>query len=195
LKRFLLCICLALLFIPLGFAQAETAGQGAGGAQTPKQNFFVRSWTYFTTTLFAPQIHKPFSVSGGIEMTQNDRINMLPEVFIAADYELSRYFGFGLRGGFTFGSKEPADSMVSVMEGVLFGRFYVHDFGWIRPFVQTGLGISLERELEYEYTDVLGEVATGARMHWTGWFMETLVRYGYPFRMAFGVSVGHSFLP
>jgi hypothetical protein len=81
------------------------------------------------------------------------------------------------------------------MEGALFGRFYVYDFGWIRPYLQTGVGISMVRELDYEYTDILGEFATGARAHWKGWFMDLMYRYGYPFRMAVGLSIGHSFIP
>jgi hypothetical protein len=161
----------------------------------PKRNFFLRFWDSFTETLFTPQVHKPFSVMGGVEFTQNDRVKMLPEMYVASDYELSRYFGLGLRGGLTFGSSQPTDRLVTVMEGVLYGRFYVYDFGWIRPFVQTGLGISIDRELEFEYTDVLGEFALGARAHWTGWFLETSFRYGYPFRMAAGLGLGHSFLP
>jgi hypothetical protein len=158
-------------------------------------NFFVRAWNGFTETLFTPQIHKPFSVAGGIEMTQNEREGMLPELFVISDYEITPFFGLGLRGGMTFGSKRPDDRLVSVMEGVVFGRFYVHDFGWIKPYVQTGIGISLDQEMEYEYTDVLGEAALGARAHWKGWFMDAGFRVGYPFRTAFGLSFGHSFLP
>jgi hypothetical protein len=162
---------------------------------TQKNNIFVRFWNGFTRTLLAPQIHKPFSVAGGLEMTQNDRVDFLPEMVVISDYELSPYFGLGVRGGITFGSKEPDHRLVSVMEGVFFGRFYVYDFGWIKPFVQTGLGISLDQELAYKYTDILGEFALGARAHWKGWFMETAFRCGYPFRIAAGVTVGHSFLP
>jgi hypothetical protein len=167
----------------------------AGGRGTPKKNFFLRVWNGFTETLFTPQIHKPFSVAGGIELTQNDRTGLLPELFVMSDYELTRYFGVGLRGGLTFGSTQPEDRLVSVMEGVLFGRFYVYDFGWIKPFVQTGLGLSIIREQEYEYTDILGEAALGVRAHWKGWLTEASFRYGYPFRLAFGLSFGHSFLP
>ena len=160
-----------------------------------RPNFFVRGWNIFLDGLLAPQIHKPFSVLGGIEFTQNDRANMLPEVYIAADYEFTRYIGFGVRGGMTFGSRQPQDSLVSVMEGVMYGRFYAYDFGWIRPFLQGGLGISLNREQEYEYTDVLGEMAVGLRAYWKGWFLETSCRYGFPFRVAAGLGVGHCFLP
>jgi hypothetical protein len=81
------------------------------------------------------------------------------------------------------------------MEAVFYERFYVYDFGWIRPFIQTGLGLSIDREEEYKVNDFLGEVAIGARAHWTGWFMEMSVRYGYPFRFAGGLAFGHSFLP
>ncbi|MDR2768859.1 MAG: hypothetical protein LBB82_11105 [Treponema sp.] len=140
-------------------------------------------------------IHKPFSVAGGIELTQNDRVSILPELFVMSDYELSRYFGFGIRGGLTFASNKPSDRLVSVMEGVLYGRFYVYDFGWIRPFIQTGVGVSVNREQEYEVYDALGEVNFGARAHLKGWFIESSFRAGYPFRVAFGLAVGHSFLP
>jgi hypothetical protein len=160
-----------------------------------KDTFFGRFWGNFTEVLFTPQIHKPFSVSGTLELTQNDRLHLLPEISITADYELSRYFGFGLRAGLTFASNQPIDKLVTVMDAAVFGRFYVYDFGWIRPYVETGLGISIDRELEYEYTDVLGEAGAGARAHWKGWFMEANFRYGYPFRFAFGLGVGHSFLP
>jgi hypothetical protein len=173
---------------------ASAAGAQETGAEE-KSNFFIRFWNGFKEGLFTPQIHKPFAVSAGMEATKNERVNMLPELFIASDYELTRYFGIGVRGGLTFGSQQPEDSLVTVMEGVIFARCYVYDFGWIRPYVQTGIGISLDREMEYEYTDVLGEFSTGARAHWKGWFMDAAFRYGYPFHLAFGLSVGHSFLP
>jgi hypothetical protein len=181
LKRFALCALLCVL--------------AASAWTQEKENFFKRFWSTFVEVLFTPQIHKPFSVAGGIEYTQNDRERFLPELVVIADYELSRYFGFGLRGGLTFGSREPEHSLVSVMEGVVYGRFYVYDFGWIRPFVQAGIGVSIDREQDYEYTDVLGETAGGARAHWKGWFLEAVIRYGRPFRFAFGLSFGHSFLP
>jgi hypothetical protein len=165
----------------------------AGDAKEP--GLLKRFWIHFTEVLFTPQIHKPFSVAGGVEMTQNDREKLLPELYIMTDYEFSRYLGFGVRGGLTFGSDQPIDKLVTVMEAVFYERFYVYDFGWIRPFVQTGLGLSIDREEEYEVTDFLGEAAIGARAHWTGWFMEMSVRYGYPFRFAGGLAIGHSFLP
>jgi hypothetical protein len=177
-----LCVLAASLW-----AQEET--------EEVKKNFFIRFWDSFTTTLLTPQIHKPFSVMGGIEFTNNDRVAMLPELFVASDYEFSRYFGAGVRGGLTFGSSEPVDRLVSVMEGVFYGRFYVYDFGWIRPFVHAGIGVSVDREQEFEYADVLGEFGTGVRAHWKGWFLEASFRYGYPFRTAGGLSLGHSFLP
>ena len=180
-RRILLCLLFA-------------GGAALAGAQE-KDNFFLRFWNGFKEGLFTPQIHKPFAVYGGIELTNNDRIRMVPEIFVASDYELSRYFGFGVRGGLTFGSPEPEDRLVSVMDGAVYGRFYVYNFGWIRPYVQTGIGMSMDREMEYDYTDVLGEFAAGARAHWKGWFMDAGLRYGYPFRMAFGLSLGHSFLP
>jgi hypothetical protein len=188
LKRFLLCGFFCVLAVSLACAQEEGAGKAKSG-------LFNRFWNGFTETLFTPQIHKPFSVSGGIELTQNDRKDLLPEFFATADYELSRYFGFGARAGLTFASNQPIDKMVTVMEGVGFARFYLYDFGWIRPYLQTGLGLSIDREQDYEYTDILGEAALGARAHWTGWFLEANFRYGYPFRFAFGLSFGHSFLP
>jgi hypothetical protein len=171
------------------------AASEALAAPEARPNFFVRFWRGFAETLFTPQVHKPFSVAAGMEVSQNDRIHFLPELFVASDYELSRYFGLGLRGGMTFGSSEPTDRIVSVMEGVFYGRFYVYDFGWIRPYVQAGIGISLDREQDFEYTDVLGEAAAGVRAHYTGWFLDAGVRYGYPFRAGFGMSLGHSFLP
>jgi hypothetical protein len=193
-KRLLFLCILCVL------ASSLVLAQEAGTPETPgKPNFFVLFWkgfwNGFVEGLITPQVHKPFSVMGGIEYTGNDRDQMLPEVFVASDYELSRYVGLGVRGGITFGSQRPEDSLVSVMEGLIYSRFYVWDFGFIRPFFQTGIGISLDREQEYEYTDVLGEFATGVRMHWKGWYIENAFRYGYPFRIAFGMSVGHSFLP
>jgi hypothetical protein len=166
----------------------------AAAQDAPKKGF-AKFWAGFTEILFTPQVHKPFSVAGGMELAQNDRTGMLPEIFVMSDYELSRHFGFGLRGGLTFASNKPSDQMVSVMEGSIYGRFYVYDFGWIRPFVQTGLGVSLNREQDYEVYDVLGEAGAGVRAHWKGWFLEPSFRVGYPFRMAFGMAVGHSFLP
>lgn len=146
-------------------------------------------------SFFAPHMHKPFAVMVGIEISQNDRVNMLPEVYAASDYEFTRYFGIGVRGGITFGSREPDYSLVAVMEGVFYGRFYLYDFNWIRPYLQTGIGISLDREQEYEYTDTLGEFAVGTRAQWKGWFLDLAFRYGYPFRIAYGMSLGRSFLP
>jgi hypothetical protein len=176
-------------------AASPAFSQQKGGAWASVGAFFSRFWNGFTETLFTPQIHKPFSVAGGIEITQNDRVNFLPELTVTSDYELTPYFGVGLRGGMTFGSTEPEDRMVSVLEGAIFARCYVYDFGWIKPFVQTGVGISIDQEMEYEYTDILGEFALGARAHWKGWFLDGAFRTGYPFRMAFGMSFGHSFLP
>ena len=182
-KRFVLTAVFFLLAASFGFAQS-------GGG------FFSRFWSTFKTNLFAPQeIHKPFSVAGGMEITQNDRDKLLPEVFVLADYELTREFGFGLKAGLTFASRQPIDRLVTVMEGELYGRFYVYDFGWIRPFVQAGLGISVDREEDYTYNDILGEATVGARAHYLGWFAEASFRYGYPFRLAFGLGIGHSFLP
>jgi hypothetical protein len=190
LKRLLLCVMYCILTASLVYAQ-----EAGPEAPAKKRNAFVRFWKGFTESLLAPQIHKPFSVAGGIEMTQNDRVAFLPEIFVISDYELSPYFGIGVRGGLTFGSREPEDRLVSVMDGVVFGRFYVYDFGWIKPFIQTGVGISIDQELEYKYTDISGEFAAGVRAHWKGWFLETAFRCGYPFRLACGMSVGHSFLP
>jgi hypothetical protein len=205
LKRFLAAALLcALVLIPAWTQEEipESLPQEEVSVSLPQEevsasrpNFFVRFWRGFAETLFTPQIHKPFSVAAGIEAAQNDRVNLLPQIFIASDYELSRYFGLGVRGGLSFGSSEPTDRIVSVMEGAFYGRFYVYDFGWIRPYVQTGIGISVDREQEFEYTDVLGEFGLGVRAHYTGWFLDTGFRYGYPFRIAFGLSLGHSFLP
>jgi hypothetical protein len=193
LKRLALCLFLCILAVPAAFPQQQK--DRGGGFWNSVGNFFSRTWNGFTETLFTPQIHKPFSVAGGIEMTQNEREGLLPELFVISDYELTPSFGLGLRGGMTFGSKRPDDRLVSVMEGVFFGRFYVCDFGWIKPYVQTGVGISIDQEMEYEYMDVLGEFALGVRAHWKGWFMDAGFRGGYPFRTAFGLSFGHSFLP
>jgi hypothetical protein len=212
-KRLLLCMIICTCFGV--FAAAQTAeGESdtpaasaaaiadatadatdrADSSDTPKKGF-AKFWSNFTDVLFTPQIHKPFSVAGGLDLTQNDRVNVLPELYVMGDYELSRFFGFGLRAGLTFGSSQPSDRLVSVMEGVIFGRFYVWDFGWIRPFVHTGLGVSVNREQEYEVYDALGELGFGARAHWTGWFLEGSFRVGYPFRLSFGLAFGHSFLP
>jgi hypothetical protein len=196
LKRLAAAALFCVLIVLPACAQEEAPSvPEAAEAPAARSNFFVRFWRGFAETLFTPQIHKPFSVAAGIEASQNDRLNLLPELFVASDYELSRYFGLGVRGGITFGSGEPTDRIVSVMEGAFYGRFYLYDFGWIRPYVQTGLGISIDREQEYEYTDILGEFAAGIRAHYTGWFLDANARYGYPFRIAFGVSLGHSFLP
>jgi hypothetical protein len=188
-----LCLFLCILAVPAAFPQQQK--DRGGGFWTSVGGFFSRAWNGFTETLFTPQIHKPFSVAGGIEITQNERDRILPEFFIISDYELTPYFGAGIRGGMTFGSQRPDDRLISVMEGVFFGRFYVYDFGWIKPFIQTGVGISMDQEREFDYTDVRGEFALGARAHWKGWFMEAGFRCGYPFRTAFGMSFGHSFLP
>jgi hypothetical protein len=188
-KRLLLCVVFCILAAASALAQNEVQEKVKGN------NGWSRFWRGFANTLLTPQIHKPFSVAGGIEFTQNDRVSSLPELFVTADYELSPYFGIGLEGGMTFGSKQPADRLVSVMEGIIYGRFYVYDFGWIKPYTQVGLGISIDRELEYEYNDVLGEISIGARIHYTGWFLDTSFRYGYPFRIGGGISIGHSFLP
>jgi hypothetical protein len=188
-KRFLCCVCLGLCLS--AFLSAQTTD---GEDEEPKKGF-ARFWANFTEVLFTPQIHKPFSVAGGLELTQNERVNFLPEMYVMGDYELSRFFGFGVRGGLTFGSKQPEDRLVSVMEGVIFGRFYLYDFVWIRPFVQTGIGVSIDREQGYEVYDPLGELALGARAHYTGWFLEASLRVGYPFRLSFGLAAGHSFLP
>jgi hypothetical protein len=199
-KHFLLFIIFCALAEAPAWAQspsqAETQDAAESSAMTEEDpGFFKRFWNHFTDVLFTPQIHKPFSVAGGIEMTRNDRAKFLPELYLMTDYEFSRYLGFGIKGGISFGSNEPADKLVTVMEAVFYERFYVYDFGWIRPFVQTGIGLSIDREQEYEVNDVLGEVAIGARAHWTGWFMEMSVRYGYPFLFAGGLAFGHSFLP
>lgn len=179
-KRFVLCALFCIL---------------AATAWTQERNFFKRFWNNFVEVLFTPQIHKPFSVAAGIEYAQNEREHFLPELVVIADYELSRYFGIGVRGSITFGSKQPEHALVSVMEGVGYGRFYPYDFGWIRPFIQVGIGISADSEQDYQYTDVLGETSAGVRAHWKGWFLEAVIRYGYPFRLAFGLGLGHSFLP
>jgi hypothetical protein len=189
-KRLLLCVILCTLAASLIWAQEEEAP-----VKPAKRNFFLWLRDGFVNGLISPQVHKPFSVMAGIEYTQNDREQILPEMVVASDYEITPYIGIGIRGGITFGSKEPEDRLVTVMEGVVYGRFYLYDFGFIKPFLQTGLGISLDREQEYEYTDVLGEVATGVRMHWKGWYVENIFRYGYPLRWACGMSLGHSFLP
>jgi hypothetical protein len=186
-KRFAAAALLCALIILPAPAQEEVPAS--------QPNLFVRFWRGFAETLFAPQIHKPFSVAAGIELAQNDRVHFLPELFVASDYELSRYFSMGIRGGITTDSGEPADRIVSVMEGAFYSRCYVYDFGWIRPYVQAGIGMSIDREQEFEYTDILGEAAAGVRAHYTGWFADANVRYGYPFRVAFGISLGHSFLP
>jgi hypothetical protein len=185
-KRFLLLAVLCVSSVSLVRGQEAEA----------KTGFFSRFFGNFKENLLAPQtIHKPFAVAAGVEATQNDRNKILPELYLLSDYELSREFGFGLRVGLTFASSQPIDRLVTVMEGVIYGRFYVYDFVWIRPFVQVGLGISIDREEEYTYRDKLGEAALGARAHYKGWFAEASFRYGYPFRMAFGLGIGHSFLP
>jgi hypothetical protein len=198
LKRLLLCAIICILAGSFIWAQEEAEADISIGDEVQEKyqkNAWTRFWHGFGVTLLTPQVHKPFSVFGGIEISQNDRVHYLPEIFVASDYELSPNFGIGVRGGMTFGSKEPADSIVSVMEGVIYGRFYVYDFGWIKPYTQAGLGISVDRELGYEYNDFLGEFAVGVRAHYTGWFLDASFRYGYPFRMGGGISIGHSFLP
>ncbi|MDR2768221.1 MAG: hypothetical protein LBB82_07845 [Treponema sp.] len=180
-----LALLVLLLTATLAFAQEEEK----------RPNAFKRFFGDFKENLFAPQPHRPFSVGFGAELTQNDREDLLPEIIIYSDYELSRYFGMGVRGGLTFASRQPFDRLVTVMEGVFYQRVYIYDFGWIRPFVHTGIGISIDSEEEYKMNDVLGEAAIGLRAHYKGWFAEMAFRYGYPFRFAIGLSVGHSYIP
>ncbi|MDR1390430.1 MAG: hypothetical protein LBJ31_10705 [Treponema sp.] len=180
------------LLVVLLLACSALFAQEADAKKTGRVKQFFGN---FKENLFSPQPHRPFSVGAGLELTQNDREDMLPEIIIYSDYELSRYFGMGVRGGLTFASRQPTDRLVSVMEGVFYQRAYLYDFGWIRPFVHTGIGVSVAREEEYKYTDFLGEAALGLRAHYKGWFAEMIFRYGYPFRFAVGLSVGHSYIP
>jgi hypothetical protein len=160
-----------------------------------ESSFWDRFWDRFVELLLTPSIEKPFSVGAGMELSQNARSGLVPEVFACIDYDIDRMLAFGVRGGMTYGSKEPADAAVSVMEGVFFSRFYVYDFTWMRPYAQVGLGAATIREVDYEVTDVLGEGAVGLRAHFLGWFADLGFRWGYPFRTAFGIEIGHSFLP
>jgi hypothetical protein len=186
-KRITLLVLLCAAMAVPAFSQ-ETAELKDG-------NWFTRAWGRFTTLLFTPQVHKPFSVGGGIEVTQNERSGVLPEISAVIDFEYSRYVALGVRGGLTVWSRQSTDSLVSSMDALGFARFYPYDFGWIRPFVQAGVGISEIREVEYEVYDPIGEAALGARAHLTGWYLEAIFRYGYPFRFAGGLFFGHSFLP
>jgi hypothetical protein len=167
----------------------------AGNSEEEEKSFFYDIWDNFVERLFSPQIQKPFSVGVGTELTQNARKGLVPEVFAAIDYDFDRFLAFGVRGGMTYGADEPKDSLISVMEGVFFSRFYVYDFGWVRPYTQVGFGVSSAREVDFEVLDVLGEGAVGGRAHFLGWFADISFRWGYPFRTAFGIEVGHSFLP
>jgi hypothetical protein len=142
-----------------------------------------------------PEIHKPFSVGTGMEINQNVRVGVVPALFICIDYEINRILDFGVRGSMTYFNSAPADALISAQEGVFFTRFYVYDFGWIRPYVHTGVGVSSAREQDYVVEDVLGEAACGIRAHWRGWFADLSFRFGYPFRMGAGLLLGHSFLP
>ncbi|MDR1626625.1 MAG: hypothetical protein LBT33_08795 [Spirochaetia bacterium] len=202
-KRYALIVCIVWLCAPaFGQQEAPQPALLASPTQAPADedddegpSLWGRFWDKFVELLLTPSIEKPFSVGAGMELTQNTRSGLVPEVFAGIDYDIDRMLAFGVRGGMTYGSKEPADSQVSVMEGVVFSRLYVYDFRWIRPYAQVGLGASTIREVDYEVTDVLGEGAVGARAHFLGWFADIGVRWGYPFRAGFGIEVGHSFLP
>jgi hypothetical protein len=145
--------------------------------------------------LASGEIHKPFSVGAGIEMNQNVRVGVVPALFICIDYEIDRLLDFGVRGSMTYFNSAPADALITAQEGIFFARFYVYDFGWIRPYMHTGLGVSSAREQDYVVEDVLGEAAFGTRAHWRGWFADLSFRFGYPFKVGIGLLFGHSFLP
>jgi hypothetical protein len=151
-------------------------------------------------------VFKPFSVGSGMEINQNARHIMVPEIVLSLDYEITPIVTIGLKVGMTEWADTEEHETISVMEGVFIGRYYLYPFLFgagkkkpipiqIRPYIQTGLGMSYSREIDYTVLDYLGEAAIGGRFHFSGWFADLGVRYGYPFHYGVNLILGHSFLP
>jgi hypothetical protein len=124
----------------------------------------------------------------GMEVNANTRDGAAFGGGLSAGLDINREFSFGVKAAVS----SNLDTIVSLETAGLF-RYYL-PFKFSGLFAQAELGAVIFFEDGKSYPAILGGIAFGWRYHFiNNWYIEPLVRCGYPFVWGAGFVAGFHF--
>jgi hypothetical protein len=105
--------------------------------------------------------------------------------WLSAMMDLGRFFGAGLKAGYSYNFSDTG-----TLEMAALGRWYFFSFEKSRLFAQLEAGADL---IFYEGKTVpaaLGGLAAGWRVTLGSWYLEPVIRGGYPYIWGAGLGFG-----
>ena len=170
-KKTTLCFIFLIVMFGTVFAQESALDEG------------IRNWKTF-----------PYSLGGGLESGLNTRENFAMGFSAVID----RYL-FGPHAAMGIKATMYSDfNTVTSSEAQLNFRLYIHELWWGLFFTQFGFGAAFYTEETRNINTYLMDFALGYRIYiqkgfFRGFYVEPLMRFGYPFEWGFGLYAGHWF--
>jgi hypothetical protein len=135
--------------------------------------------------VYAAAQDKPWALGGGLEANMNTPSNAAGAFWISAARDLDRLFAAGLKTGYSYNF-----SGAGTLEMAALGRWYFLDFEKSRLFAQLELGVDLIFHEGNTIPAFLGGLAVGWRIPLGSWYLEPVIRGGYPYIGGAGLGFG-----
>jgi hypothetical protein len=131
----------------------------------------------------------PYNLGGGLEMNMNTKEGWAQGFTAVVDRHITRHLTLGIRGTLTNDYRN-----ISAAEGGLFARLYVWKPNAGGAFTQIGGGFGSFQEEDRRRIAFVLSYGAGYRFYFLkGFYAETYVQAGYPFRWGIGLTAGHWF--
>jgi hypothetical protein len=115
----------------------------------------------------------------------NTIYNAAAASWFSASLDLGRSFGLGIKAGYSYNFSDTG-----TLEMAALGRWYFMPLGNTRLFAQVELGADLVLYDGETLPFLLGGLALGWRAPLGSWYVEPVLRGGYPFLWGAGIGFG-----
>jgi hypothetical protein len=140
---------------------------------------------FFLTPQFSLAQDKPLALGLGVEGNMNTVSSAAAAFGFSATLDLGRFFAGGLRTGYSYNF-----SNTGTLEMAALGRWYFLTYDNSRLFAQVELGTDLIFFDGETIPAFLGGLALGWRLPLGSWYMEPVLRGGYPYIWGLGLGFG-----
>jgi hypothetical protein len=148
--------------------------------------FFLPVLLYFLSPGYAVAQDKPLALGFGLEANMNTRSNVAGASWVSATRNLGRFFAAGVKIGYSYDF-----SGIGALEMAALGRWYFLSFEKSRLFAQFEAGADLIFYEGKTFPTLLGGLALGWRVSLGSWYLEPVLRGGYPYIWGAGLGFGY----
>jgi hypothetical protein len=149
--------------------------------------FFLLIPLYFLSSGYAAAQDKPLALGFGLEGNMNTPSDAAGASWVSVTRDLGRFFAAGARAGYSYNF-----SAIGTLEMAALGRWYFLSFEKSRFFAQLEAGAGLIFYDGKTQPAFLGGLAAGWRVFLGPWYLDPVIRGGYPYIWggAWGAGLG-----